>query len=347
MHNQTAYLVAPGRLVLKDSEMPQLGPEDVLVQQKHIGLCGSDVTAFHDPHVGGIPDGGLPVVIGHECAGVVVATGEQVTHLKVGDRVALEPGVPCGTCEWCRSGKYNLCPDVIFMAAPPFVTGAFSRYVRHPANLAFLLPEHVSTVEGALIEPFAVGIHASGRGEAQPGKTVAILGMGCIGLMTLLACRMRGVTRLIVADQYENRLQKAREFGADVCVNTTREDFREAVLRYTASKGADIVFETAGSPATAAQTPYLVKAGGKIVMVGNIHGETPFDFFTINSKEADVISVFRYRNVYPLAIESIANGLVDVKPMVTHTYPFEQVQQAFQCALQERQTALKVMVEMG
>lgn len=345
MKNLTAYLVNALRFELRDTEIPEVGEEDVLVEMKHVGLCGSDVTTFHDPPMGGVPEGGLPVVLGHECAGIVIATGRKVTDIAVGDRVALEPGIPCGRCEQCMSGRYNLCPNVIFMAAPPFVTGAFSRYVAHPARFAFKLPNHVSTVEGALVEPLAVGLHAATRGGAEPGKSVVILGSGCIGLMTLTGCKARGVDKILVADLYDNRLEMASKMGASVTVNVGHQSLAEEVRRFTEGKNADLVFETAGNSVTAGQTVSLVKYGGRIIMVGNVHGKTPFDFLEANNKEADIISVFRYRNIYPLAIEAIASGRIDIKPVVSRIFPFENVENAFLCALNEKRTALKVIVE--
>lgn len=344
MKNRTAYLVEPGKFEIKETEMPACKEDDVLVKVKHMGICGSDVMFYQDPTVGGALDTRLPIILGHECAGIVVETGKNVTRFHPGDAVALEPGVPCGTCAYCLSGKYNLCPDVNFMAAPPWKTGAMQTYLAHPAAFTFPLPKQMDTIEGALIEPLAVGMHAAARAQAEPGKSVLILGAGCIGLMTLLACKNRGVSDITVVDLFENRLKKAGELGAAHVINGKEKDTMEEVRRMTEKRGMDIVFETAGSAATAQQIPYLVKAGGKAVMVGNVHGKTPMDLFEMNGKEADLLSVFRYRNIFPTAIASVASGNIPLKTMVSDFFSFEQAEEAFACALKEKQTAWKVMI---
>lgn len=345
MKNQTAYLVEPGRFEIRDSAMPECKKDEIVIKTKHMGICGSDVMFYQDPTVGGALDTKLPIVLGHEVSGEIVEIGEEVKNLKVGDKVALEPGVPCGKCKFCLSGKYNLCPDVDFMAAPPWKSGALHRYIAHPAAFAYKLPDHLDTVEGAMIEPLAVGVHAAGRAGVEPGQAICILGAGCIGLMVLLACKNRGVSDITVVDLFDNRLEKARELGASNIIHGKDADTVEELMRLTGGEGADVVFETAGSSATAAQTPYLVKSGGKIVMVGNVHGKTPMELFELNNKEADILSVFRYRNIFPTAIAGVTAGNIPVKQVVTNFFTFEQVNEAFSCALKEKQTALKVILE--
>lgn len=347
MENQTAYLVEPGKFEIQQSPMPVCREDDVIVKIRHMGICGSDTMFFQDPTVGGALDTKLPIVLGHECAGTVVEIGKNVKMLKKGDVVALEPGVPCGKCKYCLSGKYNLCPDVDFMAAPPFASGALHRYVRHPEAFTFKLPENMDTVEGAMIEPLSVGVHAASRSGAEPGQSVVILGAGCIGLMVLLACKNRGVSDITVVDLFENRLEKALELGAARVINGREADTVREVTEITGGEGADIVFETAGSSATAKQTPYLVKRGGKVVMVGNVHGETPMDLFEMSNKEADILSIFRYRNIYPTAIAGVSSGNIPVKKVASNFFTFEQVTEAFECAVKEKQTALKVIIDFG
>lgn len=345
MINQTAYLVDNKKFQIKESEMPQCGDNDVIVKLSHMGICGSDVMFYQDPTVGGVLDVKLPIVLGHECAGTVIQTGKYVKELRVGDQVALEPGVTCGKCEYCLSGKYNLCPEVDFMAAPPFHRAALHKYVSHPAAFTFKLPDNMDTMEGAMIEPLAVGVHAANRAQVQPGESVCILGAGCIGLMTLMACKSRGATDITVIDLFENRLQKAMELGASRVINGKKTDTIKEIMFVTKGKGMHTVFETAGSVSAAEQIPYIVKAGGKAVMVGNVHGKPQLDLFEMNNKEADILSVFRYRNIFPRAIEGVASGAIPVKKVATNFYPFDQVQDAFECALHEKQSALKVIIE--
>ena len=196
-----------------------------------------------------------------------------------------------------------------------------------------------------MIEPLAVGVHAANRAQVQPGKSILILGAGCIGLMTLLACKGRGATDVTVVDLFANRLDKALELGASRVINAKEKNVIEEIEYITNGKGMNIVFETAGNKATAQQVPYLVKAGGKAVMVGNVHGNPGIDLFTMNNKEADILSVFRYRNIYPMAIEGVASGSMPVKKIASDFFTFDKVNEAFACALKQKQTALKVLIE--
>lgn len=346
MKNVAAYLVEKERIELGDRPMPVVGPDDVLIEVKHVGICGSDVQFYVDPSFGGRFETKLPVILGHESAGVVVEVGKNVTHLAVGDRVAVEPGVPCGKCEFCLSGRYNLCPEVDFMACPPWHRAAFQKYISHPANFCFKLPDNVSTVEGALVEPLAVGLHAANRSGAHLGQTALITGSGCIGLMTLLSIRSMGVSKVIVSDIFDNRLEYAKKLGADYVINAAKEDTLARVMELTGGQGADVVYETAGNPKTMAQTPDLVKTGGTVAVVGNVHGITEYDFLTINNKEVNIMGIFRYRNIYPMAINAISAGSINVKAVATNFMPFEKVNEAFQIAHYQKQTALKVVVEM-
>lgn len=207
----------------------------MLVKLEYIGICGSDL---HYYATGGIGDCRVepPFVLGHEAGGTVVETGAGVTGLKAGDRVALEPGKTCGHCEFCRTGRYNLCPDVVFFATPP-VDGVFQEYVAHEAGLCFKLPDNVSTMEGALIEPLAVGFHAANLGEAHIGQTAVVTGSGCIGLVSLLAMKAMGVSRVYVVDVIEARLRKALECGADGVINGRTADVVQEVMRLTGGRG--------------------------------------------------------------------------------------------------------------
>ncbi|MBR6529210.1 MAG: alcohol dehydrogenase catalytic domain-containing protein, partial [Firmicutes bacterium] len=197
---KAAFMNGLDNMVIKEVPMPEVGEKQVLVQLEYVGICGSDVNYYHHgvcgPYKVNLEE---DFMLGHECAGTVVEVGAGVENLKVGDKVALEPGITCGQCEHCKAGRYNLCPDVVFLATPP-VQGCYEEYIAFPENMCFKLPEHMSTKEGALIEPLAVGFHAASQGDVQPGDTVVILGAGCIGLVTLLACKARGAGTIIVSD---------------------------------------------------------------------------------------------------------------------------------------------------
>lgn len=286
-------------------------------------------------------------MLGHECSGTIAAIGDEVTSLKVGDRVALEPGITCGTCEFCKSGKYNLCPDVAFLATPP-VQGCNEQYISFPENMCFKLPDNVSTKEGALVEPLAVGFHATNQADVQVGDTVVILGAGCIGLVTLLSCKAHGAGTVIVVDTIEAKLEKAMELGADYVINVKYEDTLKAVERLTNGRGADKVLECAGNPITIAQTAHLVCKGGVICLVGiAAQEEINYNFAQIMDKEANIKSVFRYRNIYPKAIAAISSGAIDVKRIITHEFSLDNIQNAYEEAMSNKTDLVKAIIRMN
>lgn len=345
MVNRAAYMVAKNRMEIREVPMPVPGEKEVLVKLEYVGICGSDVHYYEHGRIGGFVVEG-DFILGHECAGTVVETGVQVTHLRVGDRVALEPGVTCGECEYCKTGRYNLCPEVKFLATPPY-HGCFSNFIAYPENMAFRLPENISSREGALIEPLAVGLEAADQGGVELGSSVVILGAGCIGLTALLACRARGATDITVVDVLENRLKKAEELGADHVVQAGTCDTVESVLALTGGRGADVVLETAGSVRTTQQTVDLVKRGGTIVLVGMAPQDSfEFDFAKLMGKVAQIKPIFRYKNRYPTAISALAKGLIQVSGIVTDEYPFERIGEAFDLNITDKQNVVKAVIKM-
>lgn len=208
MNNKAIFMHGTNDMVWKDIPVPKVMDDEVLVKVDTVGICGSDVHYYQHGRIGDFVVEG-DFILGHECAGEVVEVGSKVKNLVAGDRVALEPGKTCGKCELCKVGKYNLCPEVEFFATPPY-HGVLSNYVVHPENMCFKLPENVSNMEGALVEPLAVGLHATEQGGVKLGDTVVIYGSGCIGLVTLLASKARGASKVIVVDILENRLKTAK-----------------------------------------------------------------------------------------------------------------------------------------
>lgn len=344
MKNRIAYLVDNKKICIEDGEMPVMGETDVIVEVKHIGVCGSDKPLFMNPMDPNCPFD-VPMVLGHEAAGIVVDVGEKVTHIQIGDKVCFEPAVPCGHCKFCKEGRYNLCDNLEFMG-PPKNNGCLQKYVAHLADMVHKLPERMSTEQGALIEPLAVAMHAADRANMKMGDTVVILGCGCIGLNALLVCLARGAKKVYVADLSDTRLAKAEELGASEIVNSGNEDMVRRIMELTGGRGADVVLETAGSPVTAGMTPDLIAKGGKIVMVGNIHSPVSIDFFKLNFKEADILLTFRYCNDYEAAIEGVASGKIPAEKLITHRFDFEQTEEAFLTAYEKADTAVKVVIRV-
>lgn len=343
---KVAVMLGVGRMDYTERPIPTPGPDEVLVKLEYVGICGSDI---HYYETGAIGDYVVepPFVLGHEPGGTVVEVGENVRHLQVGDRVALEPGKTCGHCEFCREGRYNLCPDVQFFATPP-VDGVFQDYVAHEAALCFKLPDNVSTMEGALIEPLAVGFHAANQGGAHAGQTAVVMGSGCIGLVSMMALRAEGVSRVYVVDVMRKRLDKALELGADAVINGAEEDAVEAVERLTEGRGADLVIETAGTETTTRQAIRLSKRGATIVLVGySKSGEMTLPMSLALDKELTFKTVFRYRHIYPMAIDAVASGRVNLRGIVTDVFDFDDIQNAMDRSVSDKANIVKAVVRIA
>lgn len=345
MNNTKAILKVPGTMKIIPADVPIPKDDEVLLKVEYVGICGSDVHGFESGPFIPPKDPNQEIGLGHECAGTVVGVGAKVKKFKVGDRVNIEPGVPCGKCRYCLEGKYNICPDVDFMATQPNYRGALTNYLCHPESFTYKLPDNMDTMEGALVEPAAVGIHAAMLADVKPGKKIVILGAGCIGLMTLQACRCMGASEIVVVDVLEKRLEMALKLGAMAVIDGSKEDTVARSKDILGELGADVVFETAGSRVTVKQTPLLVMRGGKIMIVGTVPGESPIDFLKIN-REVTIQTVFRYANRYPVTIEAISSGKFDVKSMVTNIYDYQDVQRAFEEAVNNKKDIIKGVIKI-
>ena len=344
MENAAAFVLENRKMEIRPTAMPVCGEEEVLVEIGYCGICGSDLH-FYSLGEPDFPDV-YPFSPGHELAGEIVEVGAKVTNLKVGDRVSLEPGIPCRRCEWCKEGRYNLCANVKFMSYPR-TQGGLRRYVAHPTDLCFKLPEGLSTLEGALVEPVAVAVHATIGSGIQIGKKAAIIGSGAIGLVTLLSLRAMGIEEIAVIDVFDNRLQKAKELGATYVINGAQTDIVKEVKESFAGLGPDYVFECAGNIKTASQTIYMVKRGGVVVIVGNVVGQTPIDFQLCVNKNLTLKTTFRYCNVFPVAIEAIASGRINAKKIVSNEFDFRDSMRAFETSLTEKQSLIKGVIKIA
>lgn len=342
---KTAIMTGIGKMDLTQRPIPQQKDDEVLVKLEYVGICGSDMHYYETGAIGSYvvkP----PLVLGHEPGGVVVEVGRNVTHLKVGDRVALEPGKTCGHCDFCRRGEYNLCPDVIFFATPP-VDGVFQEYVAHQAALCFKLPDNVSTMEGALIEPLAVGFYAAMQGGAHAGQTAVVMGAGCIGLVSMMALKAMGVSRVVVVDIMQKRLDKALTLGADGVINAAGQDVVKAVLELTGGAGCDLAVETAGTEITTRQTIEMTKKGSTIVLVGYAKtGEMTLPMSLALDKELTFKTVFRYRHVYPMAIDAVASGKINLKGVVTDVFDLDDIQNAMDRSVTDKANIVKAVVKI-
>ena len=342
---KTAVMKGVGKMGLEMRPIPVPKANEVLVKIENVGICGSDLH-YYEIGKGSCGDIQYPFVLGHESGGTVVEVGENVRHLKVGDRVALEPGKTCGHCEFCRSGRYNLCPDVQFFATPP-VDGVFQEYVAHEADLCFKLPDNVSTEEGALIEPLAVGFHAAKQGGAELGKTAAIMGSGCIGLVTVMALQALGVSEVYIVDVMKKRLDKALELGATAAINSRENNPVEKILEMTEGRGVDIVVECSGVEICANQGIDMLVKGGTLVQVAySRSGYMNLNTGLICDKELTIKSVFRYRHIYPLAIKAVADGKINLKGIVTDYFELDDIQNAMDSSIKNKADIVKAVIRM-
>lgn len=342
---KAAVLVGIEKIVIKDIKKPGVKPGHVLIKVEYAGICGSDVHYYQHGRIGDFIVE-KPIILGHECSGTIVETGTGVSNLKAGDRVVPEPGFACNKCDFCKTGKYNLCNEMTFMATPP-VDGAFCEYVSYPADMVFRLPENISTKEGALIEPLAIGIYAAQRGGVFPGSKVLVLGAGCIGIVSMLASKAFGASQVIITDVLDNRLEAAKNLGADFAVNTNKLDLHELIADSTGDTGADVVIDCVGISSTINNAIDSCKKGGTIVLVGmGSDGNVEINMNRAVSKEIDFRTIFRYRNIFPVALKMVSDGKIDIKRIISHSFDFQDIDMAMKFVMNNKEKVVKAVVKI-
>ncbi len=328
MRNQAAVLYAPYDVRLEERPMPTIGPNDVLVEVKAVGVCGSDVHYYEHGRIGSYVVR-QPLILGHETAGVIVAVGTEVNQSRVGERVAIEPGIPDGTCEQCRAGRYNLCPNVRFFGTPP-IDGSFANYVTVPTQFAYKLPDNLSDEEGAMIEPLSVGLWACRKARLRGGDSVLITGAGPIGLLAMKVAFALGVANVTITDVFPQRLAIAQRLGATQTLNVAEQPLAQAGIQ------ADVLLECSGQQQALSEGIRSLRPSGMAVVVGMNPGEelrVPMSF--MQNREITVTGTFRYANTYADAIALVASGRIDVYSLVTGRYPLEAAEQALQATKQD------------
>ncbi len=334
--NRAAVLHAPGDVRLEERPVPEPGPREVLVQVAAVGVCGSDVHYFEHGRIGDFVVE-APLVLGHEAAGRVVELGADVTRHAVGDRVALEPGVPCGACRECRAGRYNLCGDVRFFATPP-VDGAFAEFVAIHEDFAFALPDGVSDEAGALMEPLSVAVWACRKASVSAGDRVLVTGAGPIGLLVLQTALAHGATEVTVTDVNPHRLASAERLGATRTLRAGDDD---------TPPEADAFIECSGHPQAVRTGLEALRPAGTAVLVGmgpEPDGVVPLAL--LQSRELHLTGTFRYANTYPAAIALAAAGKVDLETLITGRFALDDTEAALRAGRADPQ-AVKVMVRPG
>lgn len=306
-------------VVVEERPIPQVGPGDVLVRVGSVGVCGSDMHYYEHGRIGDFVVTS-PLILGHEAGGVVIAVGEGVPDDRVGQRVAIEPGVPCRRCAQCRHGRYNLCPDISFFGTPP-VDGAFAEYVAMPADFVHPVPDTVSDDAAGLIEPLSVGVWANHKAETTVGSTVLITGAGPIGLLAAAVARAQGAAEIVVSDVEPRRLELARAYGA-----TTVADARDADALHGLE--VDAFIDCSGAPSAVAGGLHAVRGGGTAVLVGVGTDELTLPASLLQIKEIRLTGTFRYANTWPTAIALAALGAVDLDGLVTARVGLDRTEEA-------------------
>ena len=335
---------------IEEVPVPVLEQGEVLVRVGACGICGTDLKIVAGVYEGSWPPA-LPFIQGHEWAGTVAALGEGVTGLQVGDRVAAENHKGCGTCANCRRGRYNLCEVArskgrAYKLYGHSAQGAFADYAARPAGLLHKLPDAVSFEEGTIVNQGALGLHAIRRCRIEPGDTVAVIGPGLVGLITVQLAKAVGATRLIVAGRGP-RLELAKELGADEVVDISKTDTVEGIRALTNGIGADCAFECAGAPEAVVASVNCVKRGGRVALVGLTgNKEVAFNTDRMTLDEVDVFGVRSSPNAYPELINLIAAAKVNVKKLVSRVYPLEQINEAFDAFRKREGGAIRMVIKI-
>jgi len=319
-----------------------LGPYDVRVAVKHVGICGSDVHYYEEGKIGPyiITES---MVLGHEASGIVIEVGQEVTHLIVGDRVCMEPGIPDFNSKASRLGMYNLDPNVRFWATPP-VHGCLRESVVHPASLTFKVPDSVSLEEAAMVEPMAIGMYAATKAQIQPGDTALVLGAGTIGVTTTLAALAGGCSKVIVSDVQQPKLDLIRSLVPVKIVNITKSDLADIILHETDGWGVDIVFEASGNKEAFSAMFNYVCPGGKVIIIGIPSEPVSFDVSAAQAKEAVTIPIFRYANMYSKTLALMDSGKINLKPFISRRFPFDKSIEAFELAAKHQPDIVKIQI---
>ena len=331
----------PGEIIFREVPIPKTGADQVLIKIMNIGICGSDIHVYHGKH----PITKYPVTQGHEVSGEIVEVGNGIEGLHAGQKVTIEPQVYCGHCHPCRHGKYNLCEELKVMGFQ--TTGTASEYFAVDASKVTPIPDEMSYEEGAMIEPLAVAVHGVKQVGDVDGMNIAVLGAGPIGNLVAQAAKGMGAAKVMITDVSDLRLEKARECGIDVCVNTRNENFGEAMVKAFGPDKADVIYDCAGNNVTMGQAIKYARKGSTIVLVAVFAGMAEIDLAVANDHELDIKSTMMYRHDdYVDAIQLTNDGKVHLKPLISKTFAFQDYLKAYQYIDANRETTMKVLIRV-
>jgi L-iditol 2-dehydrogenase len=331
---KVSVLRGTGDVAVEEREVPRPAADEVLVEIGSVGVCGSDVHYFEQGRIGPyVVD--KPLILGHEAGGVVTAVGAGVSSLQVGQRVSIEPGVPCRSCAQCLAGRYNLCPHVKFFATPPY-DGAFSQYVAMPAAFVYPVPDSISDDAAALLEPLSVGVWACRRAQLAPGQTVLVTGAGPIGLIAAQTARAYGADAVTVTDVNPHRLRLAEQLGL-ATIDVSQTALADAGIE------PDVLLECSGNARATWDAVSILARAGRVILVGMGGDTVQLPLSYVQDRELTVTGAFRYANTWPIAIQLAASGRVDLDSMVTGHYGLDDVEAAL-TASRSDPTTVKAIV---
>ncbi|MBL9212199.1 MAG: galactitol-1-phosphate 5-dehydrogenase [Opitutaceae bacterium] len=314
-------LTAPSKLELVDFPDPSPAADEVVVRIRACGICGSDIHGWD----GSTGRRRTPLIMGHEASGEIVATGPRVKAWRAGDRVTFDSTISCGTCRFCTSGQINLCENRRVVGVSPAEYkqhGAFAERLALPDRILYRLPDNLPFEQAAMVEPVSIAVHAVQRTKIAPGSTAVVIGSGMIGLLVIQALRWAGATQVVAVDLADNRLELARQLGATHTVNSGRADVAAEVARITGGLGADTAFEVVGFTPTVNLALAVLKRGGTCVLVGNLSPQTQdFPLQAVVTKELTLLGSCASAGEYPLCLDLIARGVIDVRPMIETVAP--------------------------
>ena len=335
-------MTEPKKIVFRDVEIPKPQDGQILVKMHRIGVCGSDIHVYHGTH----PYTSYPVTQGHEVSGEIYALGSGVDeYFKVGQAVTFEPQVYCGKCYPCTHGKYNLCENLKVMGFQ--TTGAASEYFVVDQSKVDLLPEGMSYDEGAMIEPLAVAVHAARRCEMK-GATAVILGAGPIGNLVMQACKAAGAAKVMMTDVSDYRLELAKSVGADYVANTMKTDFNEALIDCFGEDKCDYYYDCAGNDITINQAIHHARKGSKIILVAVFGKMATVDLAMLNDHELDLDTTMMYRHEdYVEALNWVKDGKIQLKPLMSKHFDFEDYQSAYEYIDANKETTMKVLIDVS
>lgn len=334
-------MVNPGEIIFREVEIPEIEENQVLIKIMNIGICGSDIHVYHGKH----PFTSYPVTQGHEVSGEIVKIGDAVSGLEIGQHVTIEPQVYCGECYPCRHGKYNLCEELKVMGFQ--TTGTASEYFAADSSKVTPIPKDMTFEEGAMIEPLAVAVHGVKQMGSVEGMQIAVLGAGPIGNLVAQAAKGMGAKSVMITDVSDLRLEKAKECGIDICVNTKAKDFGEAMREAFGPDKADVIYDCAGNNITMGQAIKYARKGSVIVLVAVFAGMAQIDLAVANDHELDIKSTMMYRHDdYVDAIRMVNEGKINLKSLISKTFSFRDYKKAYEYIDNNRESSMKVIINV-